>query len=269
MRSLWGALVEDPGQRETAYAMVSIVFEVAVVTAPALVAAIVAVSSPQVAVLAAAALGAGASLAFTATHASRRWRGTPHDVGWLGPLGAAGMRTVFGVLAAFGTAVGIVQVAVPAFAAARGSAATGGVLLAALSAGSLVGGLVYGARSWPGSAPRRLAALLLGLGAAFALLAVAGSEVALAALLVLGGLLLAPTTVIGSTLLDSVAPPGTVTEAFTVMVMAIVIGTAVGNAVGGSLVESASYETAVLLAGVVAVAGAAFTLARRRTLVAE
>jgi MFS family permease len=266
MRSLWGALVEDPGQRETAYAMVSIVFEFAVVTAPALVALIVAVSSPQVAVLFAAALGAGAALAFTTTPGSRRWRGTLREVGWLGPLSTAGMRTVFGVLAAFGTAVGIVQVAVPAFASARGSAAAGGVLLAALSAGSLVGGLVYGARSWPGSAPSRLAALLLGLGAAFALLAVAGTEAALAALLVVSGLLLAPTTVIGSTLLDSVAPPGTVTEAFTVMVMAIVIGTAVGNAVGGSIVESASYETAVLFAGVAAVAGAALTLARRRTL---
>jgi MFS family permease len=267
MRSLWSALVQDPGQRETAYAMVSIVFETAVVTAPALVAAIVAVSSPQVAVLAAAALGAGAALAFTATPASRRWRGTPHEVGWVGPLGAPGMRTVFGALVAFGTAVGIVQVAVPAFAAARGSAAAGGVLLAALSAGSLAGGLIYGARSWPGAAPRRLALLLLGLGVAFALLAVAGTEVALAALLVLGGLLLAPTTVIASTLLDSVAPPGTVTEAFTVMVMAIVIGTAVGNAVGGSIVDSASYETAVLWAGVAAATGAAFTLARRRSLV--
>ena len=139
------------------------------------------------------------------------------------------MRTVFGVLVAFGTAVGIVQVAVPAFAADRGSAAAGGVLLAALSAGSLIGGLVYGARSWPGALPRRLALVLLGLGAAFALLAVAGSEAALAALLVLSGLLLAPTTVIGSTLLDTVAPPGTVTEAFTVMVMAIVVGTARGQ----------------------------------------
>jgi MFS family permease len=268
MRSLWGALVEEPGQRETAYAMVSIVFEVAVVTAPALVAAIVAVSSPQVAVLAAAALGAGAAIAFTTTPVSRRWHGTPHEVGWLGPLGAAGMRTVFGVLVAFGTAVGIVQVAVPAFAADRGSAAAGGVLLAALSAGSLIGGLVYGARSWPGALPRRLALLLVGLGAAFALLAVAGSEAALAALLVLGGLLLAPTTVIGSTLLDTVAPPGTVTEAFTVMVMAIVVGTAVGNAVGGSIVDSASYEAAVLWAGAAAGAGAALTLARRRTLVA-
>jgi hypothetical protein len=268
MRSLWSALAEDSGQRETAYAMVSIVFEFAVVTAPALVAAIVAVSSPQVAVLAAAALGAGASIAFTTTPVSRRWRGTPHEVGWLGPLGAPGMRTVFGVLVAFGAAVGIVQVAVPAFAADRGSAATGGVLLAALSAGSLVGGLVYGARSWPGSAPRRLALLLLGLGVAFALLAVAGTQIGLAALLVLSGLLLAPTTVIGSTLLDTVAPAGTVTEAFTVMVMAIVVGTAVGNAAGGSIVESASYETAVLWAGAAAVAGAGLTLARRRTLVA-
>jgi MFS family permease len=266
MRSLWGMLVGEPAQRETAYAMVSIVFETAVVTAPAIVAAIVAVTSPQVAVLAAAALGAGASLAFTATPASRRWRGTEHDVGWLGPLAAAGMRTVFGVLVAFGTAVGIVQVAVPAFAADRGSAAAGGVLLAALSAGSLVGGLVYGARSWPGSQPRRLAVLMLGLGAGFALLAVAGTQGALAALLVLSGLLLAPTTVVGSTLLDSVAPSGTVTEAFTVMVMAIVIGTAVGNAVGGEIVESASYQTAVLWAGVAAVAGAALTFVRRRSL---
>ena len=60
----------------------------------------------------------------------------------------------------------------------------------------------------------------------------AGTQAGLAALLVLSGLLLAPTTVIGSTLLDTVAPSGTVTEAFTVMVMAIVVGTAVGNAVG-------------------------------------
>jgi hypothetical protein len=42
----------------------------------------------------------------------------------------------------------------------------------------------------------------------------------------------------------------------------------VGNAVGGSLVDSASYESAVLWAGAAAVAGAGLTLARRRTLVA-
>ena len=78
--------------------------------------------------------------------------------------------------------------------------------------------------------------------------------------------MLAPATVVGSTLLDSVAPRGTVTEAFAVMVMAIVAGTAAGNALGGVLVDDASYETAVLTAGAVAALGALVALIARRTL---
>jgi len=265
MRSLWNALVSDPEQRATAYALVAVVFEIAVVTAPAIVAGIVAVASPGVAVVSGAALGVASACGFTATPASRRWRGTRHDAGWLGPLAAPGMRTVFGVLAVFGTAVGIVQVAVPAFAAARGSAAAGGVLLAGLSVGSLAGGLVYGARVWPGTPTSRLTALLLALAGAFALLSLADRAIVLGGLLVAAGALFAPTTVVGSTLLDTVAPAGTVTEAFAAMVMGIVAGTAVGNALGGSLVES-SYDAAVVTAGAIAAGGAALALARRRTL---
>ena len=82
----------------------------------------------------------------------------------------------------------------------------------------------------------------------------------LAALLTVAGLLLAPTTVVGSTLLDRVAPPGTATEAFTVMVMGIVAGTAVGNGLGGAIVEGAAFEAAVLSAGGIAAAGALVAL---------
>jgi MFS family permease len=123
MRSLWGDLVADPLQRQTAYALVSIVFEVAVMTAPALVALLAALASPGVALMVAATLCSAGGLSFAATRGSRRWRGEVHAVGWLGPLGAAGMRTVCAVLVAFGIAVGIVQVAVPAFALERGSEA--------------------------------------------------------------------------------------------------------------------------------------------------
>ena len=266
MRSLWSALVEDPAQRETAYAMVSIVFEVSVITAPAITAAIVVVASPAVAVGVGAALAAGGALAFSATGASRAWRGVPHDAGWLGPLAAPGMRTVMVVLGAFGTAVGVVQVLLPAFADERGSAETGGLYLALLSAGSLAGGLIYGARSWPGSPVRRLPVLLLALGTGFALLAAASVPAVLAVLLVASGLVLAPATVVASTLLDTAAPPGTVTEAFAVMVMGIVAGTALGNALGGAIVEDWSYEAGALAAGAIAMLGAAVAVARRRTL---
>jgi predicted MFS family arabinose efflux permease len=268
MRSLWGALVRTDEQRETAYALVSIVFEVSVVAGPALVALIVAFASPGVAVLAAAALGAGAAIPFTLTGASRSWRGEEHEVHWIGPLREPGMRAVFVVVGAFGTAVGVVQVLVPAFAEERGSVETGGVLLSALSAGSLIGGLVYGARSWPGRPVDRLAPLMLAIAAGFALLAVPSAEAPLAVELALVGALFAPATVVASTLLDSAAPPGTVTEAFAVMVMGIVAGTAVGNALGGAIVDGASVDAAALAAGAIAAFGAVWALARRPVLAA-
>ena len=87
------------------------------------------------------------------------------------------------------------------------------------------------------------------------------------AVLLLGcGLVLAPTTVVASTLLDTAAPAGTVTEAFAVMVMGIVAGTALGNALGGAIVEGSSYEAGALCAGAIALLGAVLALARRRTL---
>jgi MFS family permease len=268
MRSLWTTLAKTTEQRETAYAVVGITFEIAVVAAPALVGVIATLSSPTVATVAAAGLGTTAALAFTFTPASRRWRGTKHEVGWLGPLAASGMRTVFAVMATFGTALGAVQIAVPAFADEHGSAASGGVLLAGLSIGSMAGGFVYGARSWPGRPSRRLVAVLLGAAAMFALLVLPGTRLALAATLVLVGLLAGPVGVICSTLLDDVAPRGTMTEAFAAMVMGVVTGIALGQAVGGSVIEARSYEATVLLSAVVAAAGAALALVRGRTLAA-
>ena len=176
------------------------------------------------------------------------------------------MRTVFAALAALGAAIGIVQVAVPAFTATDGSAETGGLLLAALSAGSLAGGFVYGTRSWPGRPAIRLALMLAALAGGCALLAAADSNLGLAATLLVIGVLLAPATIVGSALLDVVAPVGTVTEAFTVMIMGIVAGNALGNALGGGLVDGPGYETAAVAAAAIAAAGALLTYVRRSTL---
>jgi predicted MFS family arabinose efflux permease len=266
MRSLWGVLVRSAEQRETAYAMVTIAFEVTVMTAPALTALVITVASPSAAVLLGAGIAGVAALFYAATDGARTWRGEPHDVGWVGPLTAPGMRTVAIVLAAFGAAIGVVQVLLPAFADERGSAEAGGLLLALLSGGSLIGGLIYGGRTWPGAPQRRLAVLMLAIGGGWALLAAAPGTAVLAILLVLCGTLLAPTATTASTLLDRVAPAGTVTEAFTVMVMAIVAGTAAGNALGGAIVDGASYEVGALTAAGIAALGSAAAFARRRTL---
>ena len=74
---------------------------------------------------------------------------------------------------------------------------------------------------------------------------------------------------VSSTLLDTVAPAGTVTEAFAVTVMAVVSGIASGNAAGGAIVDAASWEVAVACSGAAALAAAAAALARHDSLTAR
>ena len=239
MRSLWNALVDDPEQRATAYALVAVVFEVAVVTAPVLVAGIVAVASPGVAVIVAGALGTFSALAFAMTPVSRRWRGERHEAGWLGPLVAPGMRTVFFVLAVFGDGG---RDRAGRGAGVRRRARVGGDRRRA--AGRAVGGQP---RGWPGVRRAHLAR------------APAGAHARADADPRRGRSRCSrwPTPSSGWRSCSSRAgccsrpppwsarrcwtpwrPPGTVTEAFAAMVMGIVAGTAVGNALGGALVES-------------------------------
>ena len=146
--------------------------------------------------------------------------------------------------------------------AERGSPAAGGLLLAALSAGSLIGGLVYGARTWPGSPPRQLVAADGGpLGAPTALLALAGVPLVLAALLAArrpaarahhGGRLDA-----ARPRRAAAAPPPRRSRSWS---WGIVAGTAAGNALGGAIVDGPGFEAAVLSAGGVAAGGALIAL---------
>ena len=171
------------------------------------------------------------------------------------------MRVVLAVLTLFGTAIGVIQVALPRSWPSAARRRPADCLFAALSAGSLIGGIVYGARSGRASLRRQLAVLMAGLGAGLGGCSRSPAcPLVLAALLVLAGLLLAPTTVVGSTLLDRVAPRGTATEAFAVMVMGIVAGTAVGNALGGRSSKAPGFEAAGSRRGGVAAGGALIAL---------
>src|SRR6185503_15392208 len=104
---------------------------------------------------------------------------------------AVGLRAVVGAASLLAIAFGMIEVALPAFAQARGSAAWAGVLIAAMAVASAVGGLVAGARTW--TAPLEVRYLrLYGLFAlGLAPLALAGSLEAMLGLMALGGLLLA------------------------------------------------------------------------------
>jgi predicted MFS family arabinose efflux permease len=142
-----------------------------------------------------------------------------------------------------------------------------GVLLAIWSAGSLLGGLLYGAR--PPRSPllevhTRLAVLLP--LACLPLLASA-SPISMALLVALAGAPVAPLIASRNELVSAIAPRGAQTEAFTWPLTALVAGLSVGVATAGLLVDASGWETAMLVGALTAAIGALLVVSRRETLV--
>ena len=135
-----------------------------------------------------------------------------------------------------------------------------------LFATALLARLPYGMR--PPERPVRtyvILCALLPLG--IALLAVPGSVLVMLLLAPLAGAVVAPLTAVENELAGAVAPTGTVTEAYAWVLTSTVAGVAVGTAVAGAVVESASWREAVLVAAGAACVGTVIAVTRRQTLV--
>jgi MFS family permease len=254
MRGIWGRVLGDERARQSAYAIEAVIIEIAFIGGPLLAAGLSAAASPRVAVLAGAALELGGTLAFAASRASRTWRAAPGARHWLGPLRSAGLWVIGVCSFGLGFANGALVVALLAFGARHGSPEAAGPLIAIQAIASLAGGVWFGARRWS-SPPERLyvvAMTLLALG--FVPLVFAGSIAAMAVLIVLAGLALAPSTAVEYLLVDRVSPPGTSTEAFGWVITATLVGAGVGEALSGSVVQGRHASWGLLLA----LGGAAF-----------
>jgi MFS family permease len=257
IRTLWSELVPDPHLRQSAFALDAVTVEVAFIVGPLLAALVIGIASPSAGVLMNVALSLLGSALFAASRASRRWRGQPHGLGLFGPLRSVGVLMLMGVGFGVGVGVGAVELGMTAVAADRGVRELGGALLATQAAGSLVGGLVYGSRTWSTPPARRLGLLSLGLVLTTLPLVVTPSLEATFPLALLSGLSLAPTVSVLYSLLDSVAPTGTATEATGWVLTAFVAGASAGNGLGGAAVHAWGPHAglAVGLAGVVLAAG--------------
>jgi len=266
MRSQWAALfADDDGARGTAYSMESVFNEVIFILGPLLTALLVAVGSPGTALLVAAAVSLLGTVGFATARLARGWEGEPAARTAAGALASPGMRTLVIAVVPTGMAFGVLEVAMPAFAIERGHPGLAGVLLAAMAAGSVLGGLWSAAREWRLDEVRRF----LVLHGAFALgmvpLLLVDSLGAMIPAMLVAGLALAPSAAAGYLLIDRMAPPGTATEAYTWAVTASITGAALGAALAGLVVQHAGVRWAILLAFAGPALGTAIALLRRRT----
>ncbi len=241
LRALWPALLGERDELLTAaYALDSVLLEIAFVVGPIFVAGVAAVASPQLALVASVVFVTAGTLLFTATPMARAFAPAEdhaHDTGGrLGALRSPGVRTLVMSTVPIGFCIGAAEVSFPAFGEYVGSRALAGPLLALWSLGSAIGGLIYGAyghRIPISSAYLRTAALLPIVTLPLALPSTFAGMVPLA---MLAGLAIAPLLSAGNQLIGEVAPRGAVTEAFTWPLTALVAGVAGGNAVAGAIV---------------------------------
>jgi MFS family permease len=233
---------------QTAFGLMTLMGEVSFLVGPAIVGGLVAVASPAAALAAMVAFVVIGTLGVASARAAREHAGAPAPLGRLAALAGSGIRVVLFSAIFWGATFGGLDVALPAFADERGSAATGGVLLTVLSLGVMIGTFVYGTRTSERPVARRLVLSNAVAAATFAPLALATEVSQLAALVFVVGLALAPPTVCTWLLLTHVSSPVARTEAATWLTTSIAGGAAIGATATGAIVDAAGARTALLTA---------------------
>jgi MFS family permease len=250
MRALWPELLDGPDRRHAAYALEGAVLEIVYICGPVAIVAGIGSWSTTAALIACATFLFVGDLVFSSHPLSRAWQPHPERVRDLtGALRGSGVRVLVAVFALCGLAVGAVEVVVPAALDATGNRELTGLLLGMWGVGSMLAGLAIGHAGAAADPPRRLALMLVAWGGAHAVVGASGEPVALALLLLVAGATIAPTFVCANGMLDDLAPPGTLTEAFTWTSTGISVGIAAGSALAGVLVEAGSPAVAMAVLG--------------------
>lgn len=265
MRALWPRIVPTADALETAYQLDATSQELIWTSGPLLVGVVVVLASPAAAVLLCAAITIAGTVWFATAPATLQWRGVGRSVNRPSAVTNSGLQILLVTMLLTGLGIGAVDVALPAVAVHAGSHAGAGILLGLWSIGSLLGGLVYGSRSWPSGMTSRYPALMLLVAVTTVPLTIASGVAASLPLSLLAGIGLAPTMACQYGLIDAVSSRSTATEAFAWSNTALVAGVAAGNAIAGSLAQAGDISRAFELSCLAfALASMVALLSRRR-----
>lgn len=269
MLARWSALVGGKLQ-QTAYALESMLEEVVFLLGPLLVSLLVSAVNPAASLVACGVLTTVGSITIALHRRSEPAAGIAAEPA-AGPgaepgavpgrrrprrvIALPGVQVLMACYAGMGFLLGAVDVTMIAFARGQGAPGLAGVLLALTAAGSLAGGAVYGAMDWRLAKARLLTVTTCVLTLGTVPLAFAPSFAVMALLAIVAGFAIAPALIAGTTLLQSLAPKGSLSEAFSWLMSTGPIGIALGTAAAGRLAGLSGFSYAAWMAvagGVVA-----------------
>lgn len=253
VRARWAHVLEDRERLSTAFAIEAVLDEAVFVLGPVLVTFLTLSVAESSGLLVAGGVSTLASWGLALQRRSEppvadraAPRAAPIDFSILGPLAA----TAVGLGVLFGST----EVIVVAFTEEAGRDQLAGVVLAVWAAGSLLAGLVVGALP-PSDPARRMRRALLGLTVLFAPLGLIDSVGLLIVGMLGAGLMIAPSLVAMTRLVELGVPPRRLTESLAWTTTGMSAGVAIGAAAAGIVIDAfgASPGFAVpLVAGAVA-----------------
>lgn len=264
MRAVWSGLAPDRALLQRAYSLDGVAEELLFVSGPLAVGVLVGLAPPSAGIVLGTCLMAAGTAGFVSSPAVRGMRPAGRKTGER--RAAAPRGTLRGILrpvvgaAGVGLALGAVDLVVVAFAGQRhyGDDAVAWTL-AALSAGSAVGGLLNGAVPWRAPAGARLPLMVAGLGTALLCAALAPDLVTLALTLAAAGFFVAPALTTAYLTADDTAPPETRVRAGAWVNTAVNAGSTAGSAAAGLSLGGVSTALCFTAAGAAALLTAVAT----------
>jgi MFS family permease len=243
MRTLWSSLIDDRSLLQSAYSLDGVAQELLYVAGPAIAGVITLVAHPAIGLLVSAGLAVTGTWLFLRSPALGHRSATPATPpsGTTGAAAAAagGHRAILAVAlatGAVGLCLGGLGLVIVAFSQARHDPAAVAWIEAALSAGSALGGLGYGAVTWRICAQHRLVLLAAGLAVVLLPAALSPSLLVLALLVGLAGMLVSPALATAYVLSDSLASPRARNRAGNWVSSGYNAGSSAGSVLSGQLI---------------------------------
>lgn len=240
VRARWAVALGDHPSLRTAFAFESVLDELIFIVGPPL-ATILAVALGAPAPVVAAVLFVSVGSALLVVQKSTEPPILPRNDARAAPLfRRPGFLVVLIAMAATGGIFGSIDVVVVAAADEAGIRLAAGLVLALYAVGSMVSGLVLGARSHRRDdrlLPRNFLIYAACLALTTVAFALAGNLVALGVVGLVCGLAVSPVLITAFALTERIAPAQRLTEGLTWCVSAIALGVAIAAAVSGAVVD--------------------------------
>jgi MFS family permease len=268
VRTRWSHVVHTPRELHTAYSLESALDELVFVVGPILATTLAASVSPVAALVVSVAGLVVGGYWFLGLHDTQ----PPHVTR---PAGAARTRSVMRsggmvvlafVFAAVGAIFGATDVATVAFAGEHGHPELAGVVLAVFALGSMIAGLLYGARHWTAPLWRRFVLGTVALALGSSLFVLVTSMAMLAGVMFVAGFAIAPTIINGNSLVRSFVPRERLTEGLALVGTMLGVGVSFGASIAGLAIDANGSRGGYLVVVVAALAVLGATAAALGTL---